>query len=140
MPLFQTENGSPGDFSQSVYCLLIVQTEVYCLSVCSRRNKRNLSICKRIKGTKRTCLSFLKLTSISFAICSLYAALTLPQSGTFHRTYRDQGNVASSRFRPVCISKISPGRRTFTDSTLQFYNAIVNYTTTDNKYNINYVE
>ncbi len=52
MPPFQTENGIPGDFSKSVYRLLILQTEVCGLSVCWRRNKRKLSVCKE---TKRTC-------------------------------------------------------------------------------------
>jgi hypothetical protein len=31
---FQTENGSPGTVLESVFRLLIVQTEVDCLSVC----------------------------------------------------------------------------------------------------------
>jgi hypothetical protein len=54
MPPFQTEKGSPGDFPWSIYRLLIVQTEVFRLSVCWRRNKQKLSVCKR---TKRTFLS-----------------------------------------------------------------------------------
>ncbi len=37
------------------YCLLILQTEVCCLSVCLRRNKWKLSVCKRTKQTERTC-------------------------------------------------------------------------------------
>jgi hypothetical protein len=43
------ENGSPGNFPYAIYCLLIVQTEVCCLSVCLQRNKRKLSVCKRTK-------------------------------------------------------------------------------------------
>ncbi len=42
----QTENGSLNDFPESVYRLLIVL-----------RNKRKLSVCKRAKPTKPTCLS-----------------------------------------------------------------------------------
>jgi hypothetical protein len=57
MLLFQTENGSPGDFSWSIYRLLIVQIEICRLSICWRRNKRKLSVCKRTRWTKRTCLS-----------------------------------------------------------------------------------
>ncbi len=51
---FQMENGSPGDFPQSVYRLLIVQTEVCRLSDWFPRNKRNFSVCKGTKQTKRT--------------------------------------------------------------------------------------
>jgi hypothetical protein len=54
MPPFQTENGSPGDFPWSIYRLLIVQTEVCRLSVCWRRNKQKVSVCKK---TKRIFLS-----------------------------------------------------------------------------------
>ncbi len=58
---FQTEtkNGSSGDFPQSVYCLLIMQTEVCCLSVCFRK-----------KRTKGTCPSMIKITNKS--LCSKY--------------------------------------------------------------------
>jgi hypothetical protein len=40
--LFQTENRWPGDFPQSIYCLLIVQMEVCHLSFCVWRNKWKL--------------------------------------------------------------------------------------------------
>jgi hypothetical protein len=55
----KTDNRSPGDFPYSVYCLLIMQTEICRLSVSWRRNKQKLSVCKRTKQTKRTCLSML---------------------------------------------------------------------------------
>ncbi len=51
---FQTEKGSPGDFPYSVYRLLIVQTEVRHFSVCLRRKKLKLFVCKRTKQAKRT--------------------------------------------------------------------------------------
>jgi hypothetical protein len=38
----------------NINCLFIVQTEVCCLSVCWRRNKCKLPICKLTKRTKRT--------------------------------------------------------------------------------------
>ncbi len=49
---FQTENGSPGDFPESVRPFLIVQTEVCRLSVCWRRNKRKYPFANtcRLKG------------------------------------------------------------------------------------------
>ncbi len=45
------ENGSPGDFPFSFNRLLIMQTEV-CPFV--DEEKRNLTVCKRTKQTKRT--------------------------------------------------------------------------------------
>jgi hypothetical protein len=56
----KTKNRIPCDFSWSVYCLLIVQREFCCLSVCWRRNKRKLSVCngtKRIRRSEWTCPS-----------------------------------------------------------------------------------
>ncbi len=49
MLLFQTENRKrkPRRFSLIRFRLLIVQTEVCCLPVCLRRNKRKLSVCKQ---------------------------------------------------------------------------------------------
>ncbi len=43
---FQTENRSLGDFAKSLYCLLILQTEVCRWSVCLQRNKWKLPISK----------------------------------------------------------------------------------------------
>ncbi len=57
MLLIQTENGNPGDFPVSIYRLLIVQMEVCRLSLCLQRNKLKLSVCKRTKWTKWSCLS-----------------------------------------------------------------------------------
>ncbi len=51
---FQTEkNGKPRRFSFIRYRLLIVQTEVCRLSVCLRRNKQKLSVCKRTNRNAR---------------------------------------------------------------------------------------
>ncbi len=50
---FKTENGSPGDLS--VYCLLIVQTEVCCLSLCLRRNKWKWN-CLQTDSTDLPCM------------------------------------------------------------------------------------
>jgi hypothetical protein len=62
----QAENSSPGDFPLSVYRLLIVQTKVRRSSVCWRRNKRKLSVCKR---TERTCPSTrLQCTHIGYIV------------------------------------------------------------------------
>jgi hypothetical protein len=54
---FQTDNGIPGHFPWSVNRWHIVWTEVRRLSVCWRRKKRKLSVCKWTKRTKRSCLS-----------------------------------------------------------------------------------
>jgi hypothetical protein len=48
--------------------LLIVQTEICRVSVCLRRNRRKLSVCKRtfgLNGLKRTCLSILLRTYLA---------------------------------------------------------------------------
>jgi hypothetical protein len=50
----EMENGSPRDFPKFVYHLLIVQTEVCRLSICWRRYKRKLTVCKQTKQTKWT--------------------------------------------------------------------------------------
>jgi hypothetical protein len=50
----------PGNFPWSVYHLLILQTVVYHLSTCWRRNKRKLPVSKRTKRNKQTCPSMLK--------------------------------------------------------------------------------
>ncbi len=81
MQLFQTKNGSPGDFPLSVYHLLIVKTEVCHLSACLQRKKQKLSICKRTKWTERmnhTCPSMcivdskvLRRTTDNFSMSSL---------------------------------------------------------------------
>ncbi len=60
--MLQTENGKrkPRQIflkPMYLYRLLIVQTKVCRLSVCSRRHKRKLSVCKQVKSTKRTCPS-----------------------------------------------------------------------------------
>ncbi len=52
---WKMENRSLVDFPESVYCLLIVQTEVCYFSVCWQRNKGKLSVCKWTKWTKQTC-------------------------------------------------------------------------------------
>jgi hypothetical protein len=49
------------DFPYSVYRLVIVNTEFCYLSLCLRRNKRKLSVCKRTKQTKWTCPSMRSL-------------------------------------------------------------------------------
>ncbi len=64
------ENGSLGDFPSSVYRLLIMQTEVCCLSICLRRNKRKLSVFKWTKQTKHfkwTCPSMQLSHSVATA-------------------------------------------------------------------------
>jgi hypothetical protein len=48
-----TENRRPGDCTWSIYRLLILKPEVCRLSVCWRRKKRKLSVCKRTKRTKQ---------------------------------------------------------------------------------------
>ncbi len=51
---FKRKTKAQENFSWTVHRLLIVQTEVHRSSVCWRRNKLKLPVCKRIKRTKRT--------------------------------------------------------------------------------------
>jgi hypothetical protein len=46
----QTENGSPGDFSQSGYSLLILRTEVYRLSFVDEETKRSYPFANGLSG------------------------------------------------------------------------------------------
>jgi hypothetical protein len=59
----QTENRKWKIEVQAIFLnrLLIMQTEVCCLSVCWWRNKRKLSVYKQAKRTKRTCYGYLSL-------------------------------------------------------------------------------
>ncbi len=62
----KTENRSQGIFFLNVHCLFIVQMEVCLLPVWRRRNKRKLSICKRIKQTKQSAHLFQVCLSITW--------------------------------------------------------------------------
>jgi hypothetical protein len=67
---FEMENGRPGSFLIPLPFALM-QTEVCCLSVCWRRNKRKLSVCTWTKQTKRTCPTMPQREQLSSLVLKL---------------------------------------------------------------------
>ncbi len=81
----KTGNGHPGNFSYSVYRLLVVKTEVCRLSVNWLRNKRKLSICKR---TRRTCPSMDRPWSVCSFVIPLKHHMENLAVSPFKKTYQ----------------------------------------------------